>query len=385
MLIYAIRLTSWCSWGVLYPFLAVWLLRLGVLDEAGVGVVAGAAVIANRVGALLWAPLVHRHHKRNVIIVSQAAVIAMAGVLHLLGGAGPANVVLWAAAGALFGLANSVATLAQVSFIANQVPPNATTRAFSWENVALNIGAGIAPLLSSMVISASPSWYALAPVPFAVLTAALAALLPRDRPASAAGEEEKEAGAGSRTWPAFLVLNFLTLLAYAQLHGVFPAHAEPEIGTTGVGRLLALSSLVIVVCQVPLTWVCARFGERTLVSAANLVTAAGTALLPLAATGPLPAVAAVFLVTLGEMVYGPLYQSIAVRLAGRPAHAMGVLTFVWGVSESLAGVAGLALIGAGLGALSFAGAAGACLLAAGLALITPGLGARARRPSEAGV
>lgn len=375
MLIYVIRFTSWCSWGVAYPFLAVWLLRSGVLDEAAVGVAVGAAVIANRVGALLFAPLVERFDKRVTIIATQLAVVALAVTLHALGSTAPGSPAPWLVAAALFGLANSVATLAQITYIANQFPPTQTTRAFSYENVALNIGAGVAPLLSALVISAAPGGYALAPIPFAVLTAGLAALLPRDRKRTAEpAEHSARARPHRRALVAFLAMNFLTLLAYAQFYGVFPAYAEASLGPTHIGWLFAFSSAVIVLCQVPLTRITARFGERTLLAAANLTTAAGITLLPHAGTGLGVALTAVLLITLGEMVYGPLYQSIAVRMIpGRPTYAMGTLTFVWGVAESLASAIGLILIGAGFGTVSFLAAAGACVLAVGIATMAPDL------------
>ncbi|MFJ5777061.1 MFS transporter [Streptomyces sp. NPDC093094] len=375
MLIYVVRFTSWCSWGVLYPFLAVWLLREDVLDETAVGMVAGAAVIANRVGSLLFAPLVHRADKRTVVIASQLAVVVFSCALWLLGGAAAGSVLPWLAFAALFGLANSVATLAQVTFIAVQFPPGETRRAFSHENVALNIGAGVGPVLSSLALARTPDGYALAPVPFAVLSAVLAAFLPRDRPRTAEDEEPAAGDAPApRVLPVFLAMNFLTLLAYAQFYSVFPTEAEPALGSTAIGLLFAFSSAVIVVSQVPLTRLVARFGERTQAAAANLATAAGIALLLRADTGPGPALAAVLLLTLGEMVYGPLYQAVAVRLMpGRPTYAMGVVTFVWGLAESLAGAVGLVLVGAGLGSAAFLGAAAGCVAVAGLAAVAPGV------------
>jgi MFS family permease len=375
MTIYLIRLTSWCSWGVLYPFLAVWLLRQGLLDGAAVGLVVGAAVITSRVGALVFAPLVERFQKRTVIIAAQVAVVLTAIALHTLSATAPFSIVPWLAAAALFGLAHSVSTLAQITFIADQVPADRITRAFSYENVALNVGAGIAPLLSSLVITTMPTGYALAPIPFAVVTAGLARTLARDP--VAAGPPPPAAVrpvAGRWMLPLFLAMNFLTLLAYAQFYGVFPARAEPSLGATRVGLLFAFSSVVIVLCQVPVTVLTARLGERTLVVAANLLTAAGTALLLRAGTGIVAALAAVLLVTLGEMVYGPVYQAIAVRLRpDRPTYALGTLTFVWGVAESSASVVGLALLGMGLGTAPFLLAAAGCLVAAaiGSALLAP--------------
>lgn len=71
---------------------------------------------------------------------------------------------------------------------------------------------------------------------------------------------------------------------------------------------------------------------------------------------------AVLAITIGEMLYGPVYQTLAVAVAGgRTSLAVGALTFVWGLAESLAVAAGLWLIEYGLGAATFLIGGGAAL------------------------
>jgi hypothetical protein len=369
MLIYGIRFTSWCAWGVLYPFLTVWLLGLNLFGETVIGLVVGTGIIANRVGSLFLAPVVDRFNKRAVIATSQVVVIFASGALHVLSVSRTSLLVPWLAAALVFGLANSVATLAQIVFITQHFPTEETKKAFSYENVALNIGAGIAPLLSSLMISRLSGAYALTPILFALLSIALATRMPADRPDGATGTVQNDAGRIDRLGLSiFLSLNFLTLLAYAQFYNVFPTFASARLGKEEIGLLFAFSSAVIVLCQAQLTRLIIRFGDVTLIITANVIMAAGTVLLQVSA-GISVSLLSVLLITIAEMIYGPIYQSMAVGMfAGRATLAMGAVTFVWGVSESAASLVGIVLIGAGLGFVPFLAAAGACLLASMLAV-----------------
>jgi MFS family permease len=352
LLICTVRFFTWCGWGVLIPFLAVWLHGLGVLSGAGIAVVVSAAVIANRIGALPFAGAIGRYDKRLVTAGCQlavvAATIAMATLAHHRSGwlAG------WLAAAVAFGLANSIATVAQIAYLAGQFDPDSSQQAFSYENVALNLGGGITPALSAVVLVGAPAAFPYLPMVFALTGAALCLRMPPEAQRQRPPAPDDSVHSGPSPGP-FLLLNFLTILAYAQFADVFPAYAAEALGARTVGVLFTLSCVAIVVLQVPLTRVSGRLDTTTQVCLANLTAAVGTLLL-MNPSGGLPVVClAVCLVTVAEMSYGPLYQAMAVRaLGGSTTTALAVLTFVWGVAESLATLVGLWLVAAHRGHLS---------------------------------
>jgi MFS family permease len=350
-LVCATRFLTWCGWGVLIPFLAVWLHGLDVLPGTGIAVVVGAAIIANRVGALPFAGQLGRYDKRLVTagcqLTAVAATAAMAALAHHRSGA----LAGWLAAAVVFGLASSIATVAQIAYLAGQFDPESSQQAFSYENVAVNLGGGIAPLLSAVVLVGAPGAFPYLPMAFALAGAALCPLMPPEAPGRPPDQEETvHSGHGVRP---FLVVNFLTLVAYAQFADVFPAYGSGVLGARAVGVLFTVSCAAIVVLQVPLTRVSTRLGAATQVCLANLTAAAGSLLL-MDPRGGLPLVClAVCLVTVAEMSYGPLYQAMAVRaFGGDTTTALAVLTFVWGVAESLATLVGLWLVAAHRGHLS---------------------------------
>lgn len=385
LLICTTRLVTWCGWGVYVPFLAVWLHGLHVLGGTGIALVVGTAVIANRVGALPFVASVARYDRRTITIRCQWAAIAALAGMYLLGRAGSSALLGWLAAVLLFGLANSVGSLAQVAFIADQFDPGDGQRAFSYENVALNLGGGLAPLLSAVVLVHAPDQFAVVPAAFALLGIALAGRMPADRPHhEPASSAPPAAPALDRPGvAAFLLMNFLTMLAYTQFADVFPAYGSGVLGAERVGVLFTVSCVAIVVLQVPLTRLCARLGVARQVVAANLVAAVGALLLMDLAAGWATVCLAVCLLTVAEMVYGPLYQALAVQVfAGRTTTALGVVTFVWGLAESLATLVGLALVAHQRGSLSMLlGAVAATLVAALTTLPTT----RRLLPAAAGV
>ncbi|MFJ8040275.1 MFS transporter [Kitasatospora sp. NPDC096147] len=369
---YVLRFFSYGTWGVLYPFLPVWLLAGDRLTAGQTGLVVGGAVLANRLGSLLFVKVLRPGSERAFVIGSQLVMAAVAGALCLAGLAGLRAVGGWLLLAVVFGLAGSLATLAQLTLIVHQFDPAQTRSAFSYENIALNAAGGLAPLLSSLVLTVSEPLYPLAPLPFALVGVVLATRLAvRPGPPPAAAGATAQRRAARPVVAVLLAANFLTTLAYAQFYGVFSAYATPELGVRRIGLLFAVASVAIVALQSLVTRWTRGLGEPALVLLANLAMAAGTGLLVAVGTGMPVLLVAVLAITLGEMVYGPVYQTLAVNVSGgRPALAIGALTFVWGVAESLAVVAGLALVGAGLGPLSFLGGALGCL--AVVALVTAG-------------
>ncbi|GHH24510.1 MFS transporter [Streptomyces rubradiris] len=359
--IYAVRFLTYSTWGVLYPFFTVWLLDQKLFSAADCGLITGAAVLANRLGSLAFVRVLPPGGERRAIVGSQLAMAAAAAVMCAMALLTVRSLVGWTLVSAAFGLAGSLATLAQLTLIVRQFGPGEIRRAFSYENVALNAAGGLAPFVSSLAYAATGRLYVLAPIGFAVLAGLLAARLRPGRAPAAEAPATAPDTLPARRRGMFLLLgvNFLTHVTYAQFYGVFAVYAEPSLGARNIGLLFAFASVTIVVLQSLVTRWARGAGEPALIAAANLTLGAGTALLVAPEGGMALMALAVVAISVGEMLYGPVYQTLAVNVSGgRTSLAVGSLTFVWGVSESLAVAAGLWLIGAGHGALTFV--AGTC-------------------------
>lgn len=291
-------------------------------------------------------------------------------------------------AAALFSPAVEAETARQaVRFEAAGGHPRARTLAVF--SAAGQAGAFLGPLLGTLLLLADFSTACFAGA--AVFVAVLAGhwrLMPRDDgPDERAGESghrsrvrqnrrREEAAGGLRAAATngpfvLLCLAYSTyLLAYNQLYLALPEEVTRVTGTqSALGWLFALSSLLVVCAQLPVTRRSGeRLGHRTALCLGLLLIASGFAVValtaPLRLTGPyglLPAAVYVLLLTLGQMLTVPAARALVTELV-EERH----LGFCMGALSSFSGLvvlAGSAATGALFGS-SFAPAAVWSVLAA---------------------
>ncbi|WP_329305195.1 MFS transporter [Streptomyces anulatus] len=231
-------------------------------------------------------------------------------------------------------------------------------------------GAFIGPLLGSLLLLLGGGFRAAClagAVVFVGVLAGHARLMPRADPVrERKRERERERGGGraqasdavTRTaqrerssWRAvftnrpFLLLCLAYsgyLVSYNQLYLSLPAEVERATGSgAALGWLFALSSLLVVVAQVPLTRFSAhRIAPRTALVTGLAVVAAGFAAVPLTPAGPgglLPGAALVVLLTLGQMLLVPAARGLVPDLV--EDRQLGLAT---GALSSVSGIAVLA-------------------------------------------
>ena len=245
----------------------------------------------------------------------------------------------------------------------------------------MNLSAGITPYASALILKHWPAGYLVFPLLYCAATVVLCLCLGAPGGARQATREHVTQAPTPAAIPAtalFLAINALSFFAFSQFYNVFPLHAQPHLDPEAIGLWFALSSGLIVVLQLPLTRLLAGLRRGLLVAGANALMGAGMVALFHASGVPAAALTAVLLLTLAEMVFGPLYQVMALTLfPGRPAFAMAVLTLTWALAEALATGTGLYLVARGQAWLTFGLATGACLVVAVVALGCLRGGARA--------
>jgi predicted MFS family arabinose efflux permease len=351
MTLYVIRFFTWGAWSILFTFFAVWLATSAPFSAADIALIAGTLAMTNRAGALLFTRWIGRWDFRVVMISMQVLLMAAIIWLQWLHLHQIYSLAVWLLGVALFGIANSVSTLTQLTFIASGNAQDDTVTAFSKENVALNLSAGITPYLSALVLAHVPDGYLAFAVLYCLPTIALCMRVTPQQQLSAARREEQPEpvqGPSGQDRMRFLAINFLSFFAFAQFYNVFPFYAEDSLGAEQIGLFFAASSVLIVILQIPLTRLCAKRNRRDLIIAANLALALGVYALLFATQKMTAMVAAILLLTLAEMIFGPLYQSMSIKLfPGRPAFAMAVLTFTWALAETAATTLGVYMVARG--------------------------------------
>ncbi|MBQ5265132.1 MFS transporter [Klebsiella pneumoniae] len=374
-MIYIIRFFSAAAWSFFYPFMAVWLNSVVGLSSSAAGIVVGFAIVANRTGALAFHRLLDKTERKTEIALTLMCVAISASLMLVAAAMGVSDIFVWIVLATLFGLTNSVSVISQISYIVHIFHDSEHERVLSYENVAANAGAGIAPFLASFMLSGTGYWF----VAFPMLLGTLAAVA--TRPLFSAthpmmAETKSETGnssedAGNHRIIAFMVINFLTMIGYAQFYYVFPTWAVENFSSELVGTLFLLSSIIIIIGQVYITSFSQRISHLWRVVTSNLCIASGCALLIFSSEQQAILYFVVVLIVTGEMICGPLYQAQAVKIwRGRRSVVMAIQTCVWGTAEATATVAGLLLIAGKLSMFSFLLGGLTCFIAAIMAWLS---------------
>ncbi|WP_097935486.1 MFS transporter [Streptomyces sp. rh207] len=351
------------------PYLAT---HLGSgLGMAGwlVGLVLGLRTFSQQGLFVVGGALTDRYGPRPVVLAGCALRITGFGWLAVAGSTATviAAVLLIGFAAALFSPAvESEAAREAVRHERDTGTPRAHVLALF--SAAGQAGAFIGPLLGSLLLLLGGGFGAAClagAVVFVGVLAGHARLMPRADPVRKR-ERERERGGdrtqashtvtrtarrGRSSWRAlftnrpFLLLCLAYsgyLVSYNQLYLSLPAEVERATGSgAALGWLFALSSLLVVVAQVPLTRFSAhRIAPRTALVTGLAVVAAGFAAVPLTPAGPgglLPGAALVVLLTLGQMLLVPAARGLVPDLV--EDRQLGLAT---GALSSVSGIAVLA-------------------------------------------
>ena len=368
-MIYFVRFLSSAAWSCFYPFMAIWLNASVGLSTSAAGVVVGFAIVSNRIGALAFQGMLDKVERRREIALALFCVAVAALLMLVTAAMGITNVLIWVVLVVVFGVSNSIATISQISYIVQYFREGEHERVLSYENVAANAGAGVAPFVASLILAGTGYWFVALPLLLGVLATASTRLIPQvarsagvafTARASAPGETE-----ASPKVVAFMAINFLTMIGYAQFYYVFPTYATERFSSELVGVLFLVASGIIIFSQVYVTSFAQRVSRLWRVIVSNLLIGAGCLLLIISSQAQAILFVVLVFIVIGEMICGPLYQAQAVKIwRGRSSVAMAVQTCVWGAAEATAAVLGLLAVANELSFMSFLLGFAACVIAA---------------------
>ncbi|MFI8001621.1 MFS transporter [Streptomyces sp. NPDC086010] len=358
-----------------------------------VGLVLGLRTFSQQGLFVVGGALTDRYGPRPVVLAG--CVLRIAGFCWLAQAGSTATVIgavlLIGFAAALFSPAVESET-ARAAVAYEKATGKPRTRVLAVFSAAGQAGAFVGPLLGSLLLLLGGGFRAACLAGAAVFVGVLAGharLMPRGpRRTRVPGE-----GAGSSRQVfanrPFLVLCLVYstyLVSYNQLYLALPAEVERATGSQeALGFLFALSSLLVVGAQLPLTrWSARRVTPRAALVAGLAVVAAGFAVVPVLPGGPaglLPGAAFVVLLTLGQMLLVPAARGLVPDLVDdrRLGLATGAMSSLSGVAVLGGSAAAGTLLGAPgpvlwtvLAAVPLAGAVIALTLPAGGGVREPG-------------
>ncbi|MDR6976225.1 MFS family permease [Streptomyces sp. 3330] len=364
-----LRLLIWTQLAFNIGFFAVLPFLAGHLGDAVgmagwlVGFVLGLRTFSQQGMFVVGGALTDRYGVRPVVLAGCALRIAGFG---WLGHAGQT----WTVVGAvlLIGFAAALFSPAVESEVARQAVVHEESgggprsRVLALFTVAGQAGAFVGPLLGALLLAVDFRAVCLAGAGvFVLVLAGHAWLLPQHIPGRS--WVQVRGGLGpllrNRRFLALCGAYGACLLAYNQLYLALPAEVERAAASQApLAWLFALSSLLVVVAQLPVTrWAGERIGPRRSMTGGLALVTAGFAVVAAArpagrtgTAGLLPAAVFVVLLTLGQMLVVPAARARVPDLAeeGRLGLYTGALSSVSGLIVLLGSAATGALLDAGL-------------------------------------
>jgi DHA1 family tetracycline resistance protein-like MFS transporter len=341
--------------GILMPFFALWAYKVAGIRIEFIGLLLGCYAGGELLATPLVGGIADRVGRRPVLLVSTAGVGFGFVLLYFVHGA-----VAAAAALITIGVFESVLHPTAATVIADVVPAAARRQHFAARRVMSNAGSMAGPALGAVLALHSLGLVFLgAGVTILVGALVVAIYLVETRPPDAApGEEDDDEESLLALTAVFrdsrlarLIIPIAVLeIAASWIASITPLYADAggTLTASGIGLLFTYAGALGVVLQMPITQASERMSGFSIVLWSGALQAVAFACLLVGPALPL-LVAAVTLLALGQMLSGPLVQTIITALAPRTAQATYQAAF--GVVNDLKDAAGPA-IGTWLFALS---------------------------------
>jgi MFS family permease len=326
------------------PFLVLYLVHRGYSASEAAGAVSAYAagkIAAGPLGGLLADRIGPRATTAGSMAGSAVATMALAAVNGL-------GLILVTAA--LTGLAAELYRPATSAILAAEVPGPRRVTAFGVYQLGVSAGEAAGPAIGGLVAEHTFLALFIADAVTSLCWAIVAwRTLPGTRAAPAAARAQPRAPRnsvlGNRRLLRLLAVTVLVNLILFQAQTTLPLWVHRQgLPTSTYGVLLAVNSGLVMTLQLPATRLTSRWRLQPMIAATSVVIGAGFALLALAHTTLLLAVA-VTVWSLGELAQWPVAAAYTTSLAplGMTGRYAGARSLCYGTALLLAPLAGAAL------------------------------------------
>ncbi|MFJ6618277.1 MFS transporter [Kitasatospora sp. NPDC091335] len=362
-------------------FIVLYLTRSGY-SAGSAGLVLGASGLGRVLGNVIGGHLTDSIGRRPAILLS---VVTTSGLTASVPFLGPLPLVVVVVG--LIGVVSQIYRPAMAAVLVDCVAPGQRLAAFGVLRFAQNVGAALGGVLGGVVSSISYRGLFLVEAAVLLVFGAIVAVLLRDAPGEGSGSDEAAEPAvaepavgyrqvlADRTLVRFLLMTVFSMFVYIQTSVGLPLHVTAVgLSERDFGLLMGLNGLLVVLLELPLISVVARYRPEYVLAAGNLFTCAGLALTGFT-DGMGPLVATVLVWTLGEMVSSSIVQAHLVSLT--PPGLVGRYQGLYGAAYTVGTGAGPVVGGA-----VYASSPGALwILVAVLGLLSVQLSLGLRRPA----
>jgi MFS family permease len=333
--------------GILMPFFALWAHKDAGIKIEFIGLLLGCYAGGELLATPFLGGIADRIGRRPVLLVSTSGVgLGFLGLYFVHGAVAAAAALL------AIGVFESVLHPTAATVIADVVPAESRRAHFALRRVLSNAGSMAGPAFGALLALHSLRLVFLGASASLLVGAVVAAVwLHETRPKSANGEADDDDDESLLVLTAVfrdsrlagLLLPVAVLeIALSWIQAVTPLYADAAgtLTASGIGLLFAYAGGLGVVLQFPLTQASSRLSGFAIVLWSGLMQSVAFALL-FASPALASLVAAVTLLALSQMLYGPLVQTVITELAPKAAQATYQAAF--SVASDLRDAAGPAI------------------------------------------
>ena len=305
---------------ILFPFFTLYITQKFGVGMTTVGMIFGAFAVTSMVGSTIGGALADRLGRKPLILFG--LVVSAVSSLWL----GLVNELGLFFAGAIFvGLFTNIGGPARQAMIADILPEEQRAQGFGLFRVVVNLAAAIGPAIGGFLASQSYLSLFLTDAAISIFVAILLfIILPETRIARKSKEDESVGqtfgGYGTvlrdKFFMFFWLASALSTLVYIQMNGTLAVYLRDvhNVSLQSFGTILSLNAGMVVLFQFYITRRYAKYPELAVITLGALLNAIGFALYGFVATYGL-FLLAMAIITIGEMLWAPISQSIVARLA----------------------------------------------------------------------
>lgn len=329
---------------IFLPYLAIVLSQERGLSVSQTGLVMAVSSLSLLLASLASGPLADRFGRKGTILIG-----LLLRTVGIAGYGATATFYSLAASASLVGAGGGLITPPAKAGISVHVTDGNQSLAFAWRGMAASLGVAIGPLVGTLLGGGTSPWlFATAAIVHFLLGIFMWFRLPADRP-----EEKQKRDINptaflrqilrDRPYIVFSVVTMLIWALFAQLAIAVPLRANEILpGTRAIGLLWTLSSIQIIVMQVPIQqYVTRHLHPFTALAAGSFILGIGLGSIAWA-TRFFHLLISTFIFTLGEMLIMPTVDGIVSFLAPQAfvSSYFGIASFIWGAGEGLGTAAG---------------------------------------------
>jgi MFS family permease len=358
------------AFGLVIPFLALYMYNEIHISVPLIGLVMMAYVIAGLPSMIIGGMLADRIGRKKVLLAS-LGLMSITMLLYFF----VSNFITTFLVAATDSFVGSLYMPAANAMIADVIPSRDRPKAFSTLRISWNIGIIFGPTLGTIIVATSPlrNLFVFGSVVLAGAFAMNLAFIPETKPDVISDEITLRKVLNVRKDRAFLLLCSLSgvfWFFFSQWISVLPLYASSELSVDAYlfGILFAVSGMITVVFQLPVTSLMVQYRRSLVLLLGQMIASLGFALIFLA-TEFYTLLLCIVVISVGEIVYMSIVSAIIADMApeARRGTYMGFSGFVQTLGSGVGFLVGMTLLDAlpdphyvwfffgGIGALTSAG------------------------------